>query len=94
MVNIIGEDLANNSGLYINVTFTVGSTNTSFNITTTEDNILEGDQKINISINSITNGHSVGTPGIAAVIIIDTTGQFSKQLCYTIIYKYAYFFNS
>ena len=65
-----------NSGPY-NVTFPVGSTNVSFDIViNNDDNLLEDDETFNISIISITNGLIVGTPGVATVTIIDTTGQY------------------
>ena len=58
----------------------VGETNVSFDIVTTNDNVLEGDQRVNVSISSITNGHKVGTPGVAAVTIVDTTGMWVRVL--------------
>ena len=64
-----------NVGLYNNVNFTVGSTTASLDIITSHVNILEGDQKFRISIDSITNGHIVGTPSVAMVTVIDTTGE-------------------
>lgn len=76
IIIIIEEGVATNSERYINVNFTTGSINASFDIVTASNNVLEGDQRINISIFSITNGHIVGTPSAATVTIIDTTGMY------------------
>ena len=62
------------SGPY-DVTFPIGSTIASFNITIINDGILEDDEMFNIFIISITNGHIVGTPAVATVTIIDTTSK-------------------
>ena len=64
------------SGPY-NISFPIGSTNASFDITIIDDGVLEDDEMFNISITSITNGHIVGTPAVATVTIIDTTSKLS-----------------
>ena len=58
------------SGPY-DVTFPIGSTIASFNITIHDknDSVLESDELFNISITSITNNHIVGTPGVSTVTI-------------------------
>ena len=71
----IGEGIDYNFVLY-NVSFPIGSTNASFDITISSDTILEDDEVFNVSINSVTNGHTVGTPGVATVTIIDTTSEW------------------
>ena len=63
------------SGPY-NVTFPIGSTNVSFDITIVDDNVFEFDEIFNISITSITNGPIVGTPAVATVTIIDNTSKY------------------
>ena len=55
--NIIGGGIDYNPGPY-NVTFPIGSTIASFNITIIDDGVLEDDEMFNISITSITNGHN------------------------------------
>ena len=47
----------------------------SLNILIRDDSILEGDEKFNITIGLIINGHIVGTPGVATITIIDTTSK-------------------
>ena len=74
---VITEGVDYNSGPY-NVTFPVGSTTASFDIVINENSVLENNKMFNISITSITNDHIVDTPGVATVIIIDTTSK-----CYT-----------
>ena len=75
MLLATGESIDYNSGPY-NVTFPVGSTNASFDIIINDDNVLEADEMFNVSITSITNGHIVGIPAVATVIIIDTTSKY------------------
>ena len=76
-----------NSGPY-NVTFPVGSTNASFDIVIINDSVSEDNETFNISIISITNGHIVGTPGVATVTIIDTTSKyFARHHIYKIKVK-------
>ena len=77
VIHIVGGGVDYNSGPY-NVTFPIGSTNASFNITIVDDNVLEDDEMFNISITSITNGHTVGTPAVATVTIIDTTSKYIR----------------
>ena len=73
--NIKGGGVDYNSGPYT-VTFPIGSTIASFDITISDDGILEDDEMFNISITSITNGHIVGTPAVATVTIIDNTSKY------------------
>ena len=47
----------------------------SLNILIRDDSILEGDEKFNITIGLISNGHIVGTPGVATITIVDTTSK-------------------
>ena len=58
----------------LEVTFPIGSTNVSFDIIINDDDLFE--ETFDISIASITNGHTVGTPGVATVIIVDTAGKY------------------
>ena len=74
LINFYVAGVDYNSGPY-NVTFPIGSTNASFDIAIIDDGVLEDDEMFNISITSITNGHIVGTPAVATVTIIDTTGK-------------------
>ena len=89
-VIITGEAIDYNTGIHINVTFPVGSTNASYDIIINNDNVLEGNNKLNISIGSITNDHIVGTPGVATVTIIDTTSKYTnfKFLLLNLISRY------
>lgn len=73
--NITGGGIDYTSGPY-SVNFPVGSTNASFDIKINNDRVLEEDEVFNISINSITNGHIVGIPKVAAVTIIDTNSKY------------------
>ena len=73
-VFIKGGGVDYNSGPYT-VTFPIGSTIASFDISIIDDNVFEFDEIFNISITSITNGHIVGTPAVATVTIIDTTSK-------------------
>ena len=59
--------------------FPLGTTRASFNIILIDNNgsVFESEQMFSISITSITNGHIVGTPGVATVTIIKTTGKCS-----------------
>ena len=74
ITNVTGGGVDYNSGPYT-VIFTIGSTNASFDIAIYDHSILEIDEMFNISIDSITNNHIVGTPGVATVTIIDTTSK-------------------
>ena len=74
MLYIKGGGVDFNSGPNA-VTFSIGSTIASFDITIIDDNVFEDDETFNISITSITNGHIVGTPAVATVTIIDTTSK-------------------
>ena len=71
---IAGQDIDFNLGPH-DVNFTAGSTNASFSIRINIDNVLEDDEKFNISIATITRDHTVGTPAVTTVTIIDTTGK-------------------
>ena len=64
-----------NSGPYT-VTFPIGSTIASFDITIIDDNVFEFDEIFNVSIISITNGPIAGTPTVVTVTIIDTTSKY------------------
>ena len=62
--------------------FPVGSTQASFEIVINfNDNILENDEKFNISVTSITNDHIKSIPGVATVTIIDTTSKCLRLKC-------------
>ena len=86
LIDITEEGVDTNPELYININFTMGSINASFDIVTASDNVLEGNQTINVSIFSITNGHILGTPAAATVTIIDTTGMY---VCMFMFYNIA-----
>ena len=65
------------------VTFPIGFTIVSSNITILAGHILiddrifvEENETFDISITSITNGHIVGTPAVATVTIIDTSSKY------------------
>ena len=74
--NVTGGGVDYNSGPYT-VIFPAGSTNASFDIVINDDSVLEGDEMFNVSINSFTDGRivHVDPPGVATVIIIDTTSK-------------------
>ena len=94
LINITEEGVDTNPELYININFTTGSINASFDIVTASDNVLEGNQTINVSIFSITNGHSLGTPAAATVTIIDTTGMYVCSCFYNIALQMHHYNNA
>ena len=55
--------------------FRIGLTEASTNIVINNDSLTEDDETFSISITSITNDHAVGTPGVATVTIVDSTGK-------------------
>ena len=60
--------------------FPIGSINASLNITINDDSVFEDDEVFNVSIISVTNGHSVGSPAVATITIIDTTSKYNVCL--------------
>ena len=60
------------SGPYM-VTFEVGMTNGSFNVSIHDDNMLESNEMFNLNINesSLPDGISVGDIGVTTVTILD-----------------------
>ena len=62
--------------------FFIESTNASLDITINEDRVLEKDEMFNVSIDSISNDHIVGIPGVATVTIIDTTSKLFVKLLF------------
>ena len=56
--HVTGGGIDYNSGPYTLI-FPIESTNVSFDIIISNDTILEGDEKFNVSIDSIVNGHIV-----------------------------------
>ena len=75
------EDVDYISGPY-HVTFPVGSTNISFNVTIIVDNVLENNEVFVLRINSITNNNMLGSPVSTTVIIEDTTGKINYSHTY------------
>ena len=86
---IQGGGVDYNSGPY-NITFPIGSTIASFDITIIDDNVFEFDEMFSISITSITNGHIVGTPAVATVTIIDTTSKCVHNFILCTVCTYVY----
>ena len=71
--NIIGgEDYS--SGPY-NVTFTAGTTNSSFAISISDDNTFEDNESFTLTITSPTNIITAGDPLQATVTIVDDEGN-------------------
>ena len=46
-----------------------------FDITISKDNVFEENERFNVYINSVTNGHLVGIPQLARVTIIDNDSK-------------------
>ena len=67
----VGGGVDYNSGPYT-VRFDARITRTSFNISINDDNIMEGNELFNLSINtqSLSNGVTVGDPGQTTVTIL------------------------
>ena len=72
MILGVGEDYG--SGSY-QVTFTAGETISSFNVPITDDNVVEDDETIDLTIQStsLPNRVSVTNPSQANITIMDTT---------------------
>ena len=71
--NIIGGD-DYSSGPY-NVTFTAGTTNSSFAISIRNDNTFEDNESFALTIASLPNIITVGNPHQATVTIVDDEGN-------------------
>ena len=63
------------------VTFPIGFTNASLDISINDDGLLENDETFRVSIHSVTNNHSIGIPGEAIVTILDSTGKHFLCCC-------------
>ena len=79
-----------NTGPY-SVTFPIGSTNASFNITINNDDVLEDDEIFTLHISPVTSGLNVGTPNVQTTVYV--TNNFSKYFinitfCTTYIRQY------
>ena len=72
------------SGTY-EVTFTAGTTEASFNVSLTDDNIFERNEKFMITVDpsSLPNNVTVGDPDQVIVTIVDNDGKY-------FILKYSY----
>ena len=71
--NITGGD-DYSSGPY-NVTFTAGTTNSSFTISIRNDNTFEDNENFALTITSLPNIITVGNPRQATVTIVDDEGN-------------------
>lgn len=71
-MDYVGRGVDYFSGPYM-VTFEVGMTNGSFNVSIYDDNMLESNEMFNLSIDasSLPNGMSVGDIGVTMVTILD-----------------------
>ena len=64
-----------------NVTFLARFTTIPFDIMIISDDDLTNEYElVNVSISSISNGHTIGDPGVATVSIIRTTGEYCANL--------------
>ena len=65
------------SGSY-EVTFTAGTTEASFNVSLTDDNIFESNENFMITIDpsSLPNNVTVGEPRRVTVIVVDNDGKY------------------
>ena len=65
-----------NSGPY-NATFTIGNNTATLNIPITKDTIHEGNESFTLTImkNALPSRVSRGSPSMATVTIVDTTGE-------------------
>ena len=71
----VGEGIDYNSGPY-NVSFPIGSVVVLFDILINNDNVFERNERFNVHINSVTNGHIVGVPETARVTIMDNDSKY------------------
>ena len=73
---LTGEGVDYNSGPYT-VTVPVGKTSVIFSVPINDDNVLEGDENFNLTIDSAapTNYVIIGNPHEASVIIVDDDGK-------------------
>ena len=67
------RDVDYSSGPY-HVIFPAGSTNSTLSILIHDDNVLEDDEYFSVEIILISNDHILGTPNVATITIIDTSG--------------------
>lgn len=78
------------------IDFDAGMTMVQFNISINDDNIFEGNETFDLSINSSTlpNKVIVGNPGQTTVTIVDNDGKYVKShvyLSFHIILQLLYF---
>ena len=78
--NITGDD-DYSSGPY-NTTFTAGTTNNSFTVTLRDDNTFEDNENFVVTITSLPNIITAGSPRQATVTIVDDDGNKIMILYY------------
>ena len=75
--NITGDDY--DSGPY-DITFTAGTTSSSFTITINDDNTFEDNESFVVTITSLPSIINVGSPRQATVTIIDDDGNVINSI--------------
>ena len=84
-IALTGEDVDYNSGPYT-ITFAAGTTNTSFTILITDDNILEGNETFYLTINpsSLRDDTNVDVGNLfqITVIIVEDDCKWSNESMY------------
>ena len=70
-----GRDVDYSSGPY-HIIILAGSTNATFNVMINSDNVLEDNETFSVEIVLISNDHTLGTPKVATVTIIDNSGKY------------------
>ena len=76
MYKCTGGGIDYNPGPY-DVTFTAGVTRVAFNIQIANDAVHEGNESFALTVRStsLPSGVNRGSPGMATVTIVDTTGE-------------------
>src|SRR5262249_25885524 len=72
-----GNDYTATSGT---LTFGIGETTKTFTISILDDQLVEGNETINLALSAPTNGSTLGSPTTATLTIVDndTTGTIAK----------------
>ena len=76
LIQYVGQDIDYDSGPYT-VQFNIGVIRALFDVSVNSDNILEGNETFNLTVNasSLPNSVTVGDPGQTTVTIVDNDGK-------------------
>ena len=89
MLYLTGENDDYSSGPYT-VTFLAGVTSVPFNVSITDDNVLEDDENflLTIDTSSLPNNVTVDNPSQATVTIVDNDGMYISSNITNIVDKH------